>query len=763
MAKKKFIALAAGGVCVIAALAVVLVVLLRGGGAARPTANAFLDGTTINGVDVSGLDVEGAAAALEQRAQDYLFTLKLGEDSYSATGEMLNLTYNPDTDLQSLLDGQKEDDSQLALTVDDAFQFDLTTFLSQVEVDYDNKTGQAEAQTLAAPAAQPEGTGEAEDAAGEEAQADGESEQAGEETPTDPNAPQNAYLRYDATGATFVIVPDQPGKALDWDAVTEQVRAAVLALEPELELNLDDLREQAQVTAEDPALQAALKEANSYLDLQLTYTFTPDGGSTSSETLSRDTLGSLYYLDEEDMSVQVDEELLGSYVSSLVEKYSVAGKTAKFKTTGGSYININVTEKGQSVDSTALYDDMLQCLQDKTGGTRAAPYTAASDNNDGYWGGNYVEIDLTSQHLWLYKNGECIVSCGVVSGCVANNTRTPTGNFTIFAKDTDRYLNGSNIDGSTYHTWVNYFMPFSGGCGIHDATWRSSFGGTQYLYEGSHGCVGVSLSNAKTIYNNVSVGTHVVVYGGASPDNIPPRTQTVTASIANANLVVGDRTTVSVSSETTPQFSSSNAAVVTVDGSGNVTAVGPGTATITVQCPAGNTYGEASATVTVTVSEPAHVHTFGEWTTTTAPTCTAEGQQTRTCSGCGATETQSIPATGHAWQSDYTVDKAATCEQDGSKSIHCANCGATKDAQPIPATGHQWDGGKVTKEPTDTEDGVMTYTCAACGKTRTEAIPAIGSGSSSGSSSGGDSSGSSSSGDTSSGGAASSSAASSAG
>lgn len=43
----------------------------------------------------------------------------------------------------------------------------------------------------------------------------------------DPNAPQNAYLQYDATGATFIIVPDRPGKEVDWDAVAEQVQTAV--------------------------------------------------------------------------------------------------------------------------------------------------------------------------------------------------------------------------------------------------------------------------------------------------------------------------------------------------------------------------------------------------------------------------------------------------------------------------------------------------------------------------------------------------------
>ena len=70
-----------------------------------------------------------------------------------------------------------------------------------------------------------------------------------------PTPPQNAYLQYDATGATFIIVPDRPGKEVDWDAVAEQVQTAVQGLETELTLNLDDLVEQAKVTAEDPELQ----------------------------------------------------------------------------------------------------------------------------------------------------------------------------------------------------------------------------------------------------------------------------------------------------------------------------------------------------------------------------------------------------------------------------------------------------------------------------------------------------------------------------
>ena len=703
--------LIAVGVCIIAALAIILVSLLWSNGVLSAPGKTFLQGTTVNGIDVSGMDAQEAAAVLAQRAEDYSFTLKLGDKSYTATGKDLELQYNQSTDLQSLLDTQKEDRQQLAFTLDNAYGVNLTDFIGGIEQEYNDQLAQTQAQTeaLAAPAEQETQTTEEETAAPEET-AEGEAaegeEATQEETPVDPNAPQNAYLQYDANGATFVIVPDQPGKNVDWQRVTEQVQTAVLALEPELTLAMDDLVEQAEVTTEDPELQAALTEANSYLDLQLTYTFTPDGGETTSETLSRDVLGSLYYVDPEDYTVQVDEEILGNYVNTLVETHSAADKTTKFKTTGGSYININVTEEGQSVDSVALYNDLLECLQNKTGGTRTAPYTAVTDSSEGYWGGNYVEIDLTSQHLWLYRNGECIVSCGVVSGCVANNTRTPTGNFTIFAKNTDRYLSGSNVDGSRYRSWVSYFMPFSGGCGIHDATWRSSFGGDQYLYNGSHGCVGVSLSNAKTIYNNVSVGTHVVVYGGASPDNIPPRQQKISVTASSTNLVIGDQATVSVSSKTST--------------------------VITVTCPAGNGYGDATASVTITVSEPAHVHAWQQQTTVIhheAETHTEkvlvkdaweETVTTYTCSGCGQVfdgDNGKTDCQNHIDQAKAQESAGSSSGSSSSSSGTHANATPVEDKTTIQHPAEYEDKVIVDKEAWD-ETVVTGYVCSGCGATK---------------------------------------------
>lgn len=117
-------------------------------------------------------------------------------------------------------------------------------------------------------------------------------------------------------------------------------------------------------------------------------------------------------------------------------------------------------------------------------------------------------------------------------------------------------------------------------------------------------------------------------------------------------------------------------------------------------------------------------HSFGNWTQSAAPTCTAAGEQTHTCGTCGQVETQAIAATGHSYDAG-TVTTPATCTADGVKTFTCSACGATK-TESVPATGHTMGEGVVTTAATCTTDGVMTYTCTSCGNTTTEAIPATG-------------------------------------
>ncbi len=104
-------------------------------------------------------------------------------------------------------------------------------------------------------------------------------------------------------------------------------------------------------------------------------------------------------------------------------------------------------------------------------------------------------------------------------------------------------------------------------------------------------------------------------------------------------------------------------------------------------CTCGKLFLYSDCTVEITdtagIKTAALGHRFSEWDTM-YPNCTDKGNRKRACTVCGYTEMENIEATGHSWETEYTVDKEATGMTEGSKSIHCAMCDAIKDSTVIP-------------------------------------------------------------------------------
>lgn len=124
-----------------------------------------------------------------------------------------------------------------------------------------------------------------------------------------------------------------------------------------------------------------------------------------------------------------------------------------------------------------------------------------------------IVVSIGKQHLWACNGSTQLYDTDVTTGAYKiDDDATPTGTWHIYAKETDRYLNGSDAHGS-WHDYVKYWMPFNGDYGFHDATWQTfPFGDLkQYGTQGSHGCVHLPDEAAAWLYNWASVGTTVQV------------------------------------------------------------------------------------------------------------------------------------------------------------------------------------------------------------------------------------------------------------
>jgi len=142
----------------------------------------------------------------------------------------------------------------------------------------------------------------------------------------------------------------------------------------------------------------------------------------------------------------------------------------------------------------------------------------------------------------------------------------------------------------------------------------------------------------------------------------------------------------------------------------------------------------------LSTSAGTYVYEGGTWgvycdhsytSTTVSATCTTDGSITHTCSKCGRSYSEVLPATGHTPGAATTENSIpATCTAEGSYDtvVSCTVCGAelSRVTTTVAATGHSWDNGEITTAPDCENEGVKTYTCALCGETRTEPVAALG-------------------------------------
>ena len=459
------------GIAVVAAL--VAVILLVYGGVAIYYQSHFLNNTFINNSNCSNLTAAQVAAIMDQQSQAYSLQI-LGRDENGAQEEIGTITaaeigmnwVDTQGTAQELLDRQNE-----FLWVEMLWTIWNHNVVQSVSYDEDK----LQEQLAQMPALQKKNM----------------------------IAPEDAYIsEYSEKTQSYEIVPETQGTELNMNRVEEVVSTAIMMGDNTVDLEAQDCYENAKVTAEDAALVKACETMNKWVGAQITYDWNGSKVVVDGDTIHE-------WIQTDDKDPQLDEDAIAEFVAEQAKEYDTYGKKRKFTTIQGIELTLPGGAYGWKTDREEETKELTAAIEKGETLDKEPVYSSkgAQKGSDDI-GSSYVEIDLTNQHLYLFQKGNIVLETDFVSGNMSKpGCVTPPGVFGITYKTKNAVLRGAD-----YETPVNYWMPFNGNVGMHDATWRSSFGGTIYLTSGSHGCVNLPLDMAAAIYEYMSTGFPIVCY-----------------------------------------------------------------------------------------------------------------------------------------------------------------------------------------------------------------------------------------------------------
>lgn len=315
--------------------------------------------------------------------------------------------------------------------------------------------------------------------------------------------PQDAYISdYNKEKGVYEIIEEQDGNAVDTEKTKKVIRAAAAALDKKVHLEKQGCYLGAETDSEDEALQEVLAQLNRYVKAEITYRFGENEEVVDGELISR------WLRVTKKNTVVLQRQKLTEYVAGLRKKYDTIFRSRKFRTSYGKTVTVEGGDYGWWMNYRKEEDALYKLIKNGKVCERTPEYyqTAQAYGKKDY-GDSYVEINLAAQHVFLYIKGKKVLETDCVTGNAARGFDTPVGTYSITYKERNATLNGEN-----YSTPVKYWMPFNKNIGLHDASWRSSFGGELYRQNGSHGCVNLPPEKAKKLFQYVEAGMPVICY-----------------------------------------------------------------------------------------------------------------------------------------------------------------------------------------------------------------------------------------------------------
>lgn len=438
----------------------------------------FLNGTMVNGSDVVGMTLQKANDQLSKKVNGQSLKLIFNDgQSEVLQSAQLGVSYNKDNSLNQLMKNQNKWAWFIGF-----FKNEKNTLTDLIQISDENLTNGIASM-----------------------------EHAKEENQI---APTDAYIQY--KDGSFSIIEETLGSKFNIEELVKNIKVALSEGKQQLDVTKANGYVKPQVYKDDQDLNNQLKAANEYCLSAITYT-TPKGkeialdGSTLITWLSKQDDGS-YTKDE-----SVFKEKLTAFVKELASQYNSIGATRTFTGKDGQSHTVSGGTYGFRVSTDSEVSALLKMInENKSENNRIPEHTGQLPSGEnGGLGTTYLEINITKQHLWFVKDGSVVLESDFVSGKESDPTRlTPSGTYYIYNKERNRVLRGTKQPNGKYEyeSPVSYWMPFNKGIGLHDASWRSTFGRDIYINSGSHGCINLPTGFAGSLYSQIYVNLPVVVY-----------------------------------------------------------------------------------------------------------------------------------------------------------------------------------------------------------------------------------------------------------
>ena len=438
----------------------------------------FLNGTMVNGSDVGGMTLQKANDQLSKKVNGQSLKLIFNDGQNEVLqSAQLGVSYNKDNSLNQLMKNQNKWAWFIGF-----FKNEKNTLTDLIQISDENLTNGIASM-----------------------------EHAKEENQI---APTDAYIQY--KDGSFSIIEETLGSKFNIEELVKNIKVALSEGKQQLDVTKANGYVKPHVYKDDQDLNNQLKAANEYCLSAITYT-TPKGkeialdGSTLITWLSKQDDGS-YTKDE-----SVFKEKLTAFVKELASQYNSIGATRTFTGKDGQSHTVSGGTYGFRVSTDSEVSALLKMInENKSENNRIPEHTGQLPSGEnGGLGTTSLEINITKQHLWFVKDGSVVLESDFVSGKESDPTRlTPSGTYYIYNKERNRVLRGTKQPNGKYEyeSPVSYWMPFNKGIGLHDASWRSTFGRDIYINSGSHGCINLPTGFAGSLYSQIYVNLPVVVY-----------------------------------------------------------------------------------------------------------------------------------------------------------------------------------------------------------------------------------------------------------